>query len=315
MIHARAISVFLRSMLLLAILTASALTAAYASASEKGGVESSMPAAGRETKIPDFLIQLDAQERFEQCVTAAFKAGDIGENDALEAVIAKGKVAPLYADLQKDWTLQSLREMGIDPEADLDDRGRLKAVTAAIARPVDDLAFAMTGPRLSARLRIAQIEALGITSCEVPAHLLPGGDPERDWMMANTALLDEMTGFTNAFVECVDDEMAEDESIDRESLSKAIPADVQAAIRAHVVSSLSADGLLQDGDREGIESARTIDEVFVVYKLLMGTAMDMRHIGKMVLYDKYYQNRYLKLGCDFKPSARLREHLGLPEEH
>lgn len=299
--------------MLLALGLACALTAP-AFASDKDQAEPLMQMVGRETKKPNFLVRLDAEERFERCVTAAFQAGGIDEDEAFEAVIAKGKVGSLYADLQKDWMPRALQQMGIDPHGGADDRAKLKAVTAAIARPVDDPAFAMTGPRLSARLRIAQLDGLGLSSCDVPAHLLPGGDPERDWMMANDELVAEMMEAGATFAGCVDEKLTDDDSPDVGALHDAIPADAQASIRAHVISSLSADKLLQRGDREKIESAETIDDVLLLYKLLMGATMDMRLIGKMVLYDKYYQNRYLNLGCDFNPSPRLREHLGIHDD-
>lgn len=262
---------------------------------------------GKEFHVPDFIVQSDAEEKFEACIVDSMKVRGLSEENAREAILETGGVEALYRAILADFQRQPPRRASRQRKRSEDPALLMDAIEAAAFGSLDGIFAAFDQSRIRARLRIAQAEALDLR-CEIPEHLLPGGDPKRSWALDNRVLIDEYLVFNDCVSRRFDSKFAERRSEGR--LGKLVDAETLSKVRLTIAKQIMLEGFSDDDWAKRALESQDIDDQLASYTVVMSIGFDIRLSAKAGVLNSYLMNRYLDLGCAPEPSRALLEFAG-----
>jgi len=248
---------------------------------------------------PPFIQKLDAEEAFANCVKADLHTRGIADAD-LRGLLKKQQQGQALVDLVQDVYGGELASDALKAElaqADaLDNEAQVEFAMARLERPQrEDDPLGMEAVRAFTGVHLILAKAVQ-SSCEVPAHLQPGGDPDKVWVEANKDALEEAMVFTGC--------MRDHEPSDRSALDKAMPAALKAAVREQVLARARKIPAVSPERLEKLAGYDSIDLLLSQYSLLSMMSFHLPTMMKTESFVGFYQNKYAGGGCTVTDGVR-----------
>jgi hypothetical protein len=243
--------------------------------------------------------QWKAERAFTQCLATEATARGLDDAATKQLLLDKGLGRELFRRIRDSMAPSSWARNGLAAEP-ADDAAALAVVTPLMTGNVGGEAFIERIQAVAGTV-IAQATE---SDCVVPPHLLPGGDPDRDWLNKN----ENAWGKANRFDDCVSRASGK---LDQR-LHAAIPVERHAGIREFVAKAMADDGAGSER-RASADAAPTIDILLQIYMIQSVAADKNRSFLRSNLYINDLKNRYLQLGCQLEDAVAVRAAFAIPD--
>lgn len=252
---------------------------------------------GAERPLPSFIQQLDDDGKFDDCLNQELVAKGSKASAAPDLIKAKGLGAELLASV-----MQSGDSTEDAPElvaaASADDAAKVDAVYAYAARVQAGDTLGLQSVHILNQINLVRMKAQD-SACVVPAHLVPGGDPVKEWAGQNKEAIMESLEQGRCLQAHVEAKSPAPNAID-----KAVPAPLKQEIRAEVVRRAAQ---LPDtfGANAQLAETATLDELLMQFDMMASLSLEPKAMIVSSAFLSYYRNRFYGNPCPASDRVRV----------
>lgn len=255
--------------------------------------------ANQKAPRPPFIQKLDAEQAFAECLKQDLQARGIAEGD-FGVLLKEQQQGPALVDMLQEvygGALASATESAeLKRAASLGNDAQVEFALARLSQPRrEDDPLGMEAVRAFTGFNLI-LAAAAKSACDVPAHLQPGGDPEKVWVEANKDALAEAMTFTGC--------MREREAPDMSALDTAMPAALKSTVREQVLARARDIPSVDPERLDKLAGNESIDLLLVHYSLLATMSFHLPTMMKADSYVGFYQNKYSGGGCTVTEGVR-----------
>lgn len=270
----------------------------------EGDVGSTLPPA-----LAIYVERMQLEADFRDCVEAGVKRQGLTDADLIRRIAARGLAEAIYAAVSAEADEapdEVLREAGFvpvstDPDEALAEKA-LALTKAMLARRTAAEDGSLAPARAFDRFFVGVNQAVD-TGCEVPAHLLPGGDTLRQQAEAIAPLLVE----ADRVNQCAASSIAA-QGIDENAVFARLGTQGIGEFRARAMDAAAGMAGLDAQGRARLEKAEQPAQLGRALMLLSATTFDLESMARASGLNAIYLDRALGGTCD--PSSELKTFIG-----
>jgi len=290
--------------LAVALLTAGLSLSASASEDEPAQATKSLPPA-----LADYVARMQAETDFRECVGASPQMQELSDADLIKRIAAKGLASDLYAAMSKEVgnADEALRDDGFvpaytDPEEALAEKS-LVLTRITMQRTIDGEDSSLN-PFGAGNLFFVAVNDAVDAGCDVPAHLLAGGDTLRAKAEAIAPLLVEADRVNSCATSEIEargmDEAAVFALLEKKGLS--------AEYRARALDIAANMPGVDEAKRAKVAAYENPYELGTALTMLSAMTFELESMAKATGVNAIYLDQALDGKCN--PSSELKTFIG-----